>query len=304
MKKTHSRIKHLRQRAADVRQTVESMPARAAALREQVAATVEQAQQIRTDVAAGLSGLAAMPPALPGSAGAGSRASDVALAATIGELEALAPTLAEAGFSLYGVDLELGASLGGLGGARRLRVRLEWVSDVGLSSLRRLHDAQRQPTARKLFAAMVQAREIAETMSVRELVLVDLAVDVDSGQALRLGWRAEDAPAPASSVSASVNPPASLTPVTLSASPGYFARPALTTAGTPASTGGPVSPLPATTALAPTKTYSGTRSITLTTASSPLAANWRASALDRFKKMPDLTKPASLAPPSPTQPLD
>lgn len=247
MKKIAKGIHRLSQRAAEIREVMQAMPAQAAELREAVTATAGQMRQLRTDLTT------AVPPRLP--------ENESAALAQLRKIEVSADALAEAGYRLGGIDHDLGAG-------RRTRVLLERVDAVALPRLYSLLAMETtDPTTKALLAAIVQATELAAKVEFAHLIFTEILVEIGSGQAVRIGWRTADPVASAPVVAAEARPP------TFSQS-SFFARPAATP--TPAA---PV-PEPAPVPSAPAQPA----------AAAPLEANWRASALDRFKKMPDLSK--------------
>jgi hypothetical protein len=267
MKKLSGRIERLNQRASQIRQVVDSMPAKAAALRETVAATVGHAQQLRSDLVAGVSGL--RPKA------------ETEIAATMRALDGASDVLARAGYVLDGVDLEPG--IGGIG--RRVLARLGCVEEVGLADLRRLLAAHAdRAVVKELLSALVQALESTEGIEFDELEFSEVVVDIAASQPVRIGWRSESSDvAPSPPASPVVPPPlpsSESRPPAFSQS-SYFARPAS------------AEPIAMPTQAAKEETAESRMpaasrpGVTATTSS---ASSWQSSALDRFKKMPDLSK--------------
>ncbi len=259
MKKIAKRIDQLGQRAAAIRQAVETMPAKTAELREAVTATAGQMQQLRADLTAGV---AALRPS-----------TEADTLATLREIDLAADVLGEAGYLLGGVDHELGA-------VRRVRVRLVQAEAVELATLRSLLAAHAHRAVLKtLLIGIVQATELAEKVEFSELDFAEVVVELGTGQMVRIGWRAEAIAAPVAS-----NPPATsdARPPTFSQS-SFFARPAVA----------PVVAVAATAPVAPA-TPEAAKPKDLRPAGQPVPAattpDWRTSALDRFKKMPDLSK--------------
>ncbi len=289
MKKVTRGVQRLSQRAVEIRQVVESLPAKASELRETVAATVGQAQQIRAGLEAGVSTIRAHV--------GGDAAGDAGLAATMREIEGAEDVLAEAGYRLAGVDVELGGTLAsggiGLGPGRRVLVRLVRLGRpgrleaVGAGELRALLAAHKdRPVLRSLLAALVQVAEVAGTVELNTLRHAEVAVDLHAGQPRRIGWRTEAVPMAAATVQAAVatEPKSSGLP----GAPGlgqssFFARPAVAVA---------------TAAAAPSPTVSAQSEALKAPPAPPKPTpaaiirgpDWRSSALDRFKKMPDLGK--------------
>lgn len=257
MKRIAKSIGHLSQRAAAIRQAVETMPAKAAEIRESVTATAGQVQQLRADLTAGVAALR------PGT--------DADTMATLREIDAAAEVLIEAGYLLGGVDCELGAM-------RRLRVRLVQAEAVDLAALRSLLAAHaHRPVLKTLLSGIVQATELAEKVEFRELDFAEVVVELGAAQTVRIGWRADVVAVPVAA-----NPPATseARPPTFSQS-SFFARPAASPVTAPAATPSVTQPPVA------------ARPADLRPVGQPAPAptpDWRASALDRFKKMPDLSK--------------
>ncbi len=255
MKKIAKGIHRLGQRAAEIRQVVEAMPAQAAEFREAVTATAGQMRQLRTDLKA------VVPPLLP--------TNESAALAQLREVEEAGDVLAEAGFLLGGIDWETGL-------VRRIRVHLHRAEAVTIARLRALLAAHaHQPTCKALLSGIVQAVDLAEQADLAELDFAEVVVELGSGQGVRIGWRA---PAPAApSVSAATTLAEPRPPAFAQSS--FFAQPAAV----------PVAPV----AIAPTASASpAAPPAPLAATATALPPNWRASALDRFKKMPDLSKSA------------
>jgi hypothetical protein len=270
MKKLSGRIERLNQRASQIRQVVDSMPAKAAALRETVAATVGHAQQLRSDLVAGVSGLR---PKV-----------ETEIAATMRALDGASDVLARAGYVLDGVDLEPG--IGGIG--RRVLARLGCVEEVSLADLRRLLAAHAdRAVVKELLSALVQAMESTEGIEFDELEFSEVIVDIAASQPVRIGWRSESAdvaPSPPSPPASPVVPPplpsSESRPPAFSQS-SYFARPA---SAEPVAMPTQAAKEETAESRMPAASRPG---VTATTSS---ASSWQSSALDRFKKMPDLSK--------------
>lgn len=258
MKKIAKRIDQLGQRAAAIRQAVETMPAQAAELREAVTATAGQMQQLRADLTAGVSALRP--------------STEADTLATLREIDAAADVLGEAGFLLGGVDYELGA-------VRRLRVRLVQAEAVELTTLRSLLAAHaHRPVLKTLLSGIVQATEIAEKVEFSQLDFAEVVVELGATQMVRIGWRADTVAVP---VAANPQATSEARPPTFSQS-SFFARPAVAPEAATAATA-PVAPA-SPEAAKPKDLRPGGQSAPATT------PDWRVSALDRFKKMPDFSK--------------
>lgn len=265
MKKVAKGIQRLGQRAAQVAQAVEAMPAKAAALRESVATTLGQAQQLRADL---VSGAATLSPRT------GSE-----LAGSLREIEDAADVLAQAGYELAGVEVEPG--IGGMG-SRQL-VLLARVDEVGVAELRSLLVTHKdRPALKSVLSALVQATETAAGIEFATLDFTEVLIDVGAGRAARIGWRAEIA-APVATIlptTASVEP----RPPAFSQS-NFFSRPATAVAASSATATTTATTIPsATEPSSPASVAAKSPDV------STVGPASRASALDRFKKMPDLSK--------------
>jgi hypothetical protein len=260
MKKFAKGIQRLSQRAAEIRHAVETMPAKAAELRETVVATAGQVQQLRGELVAGAAAVRATV-----EAGADP-------AAVLREVAECADLLAEAGFVLEGADIELAP-------VRRVRAHLGRTGEPSAARLRALLAANaHRPVAKALLAGIVQAHDFAEKADAGALAWTELTVDLGGAGGVRIGWRS-DAPEGVSAAAGATG--SAERPPVFSQSTFFERRPAVE-AGATSAPGAVASAAPAVVV----------RSGEVPAASGPAAAKpaARASALDRFKKMPDLTK--------------
>ena len=259
MKKFAKGVQRLSQRAAEIRQAVETMPAKAAELRETVVATAGQVQQLRGELVAGAAAVRATV-----EAGADP-------AAVLRELEDCAGLLAEAGFALEGADVDLAP-------VRRVRAHLARTGVPSAARLRALLTANaHRPVAKTLLAGIMQAHDFAEDADAGPLDWTHLTVDIGGAVGVRVGWRADG---PSSGGSAGVTAVAEARPPVFSQSTFFERRPA--SQATEPSVEAPVAVAPAAAVRA--------SDVPAAVAPAPAKPAARASALDRFKKMPDLTK--------------
>lgn len=261
MKRFAKGVQRLSQRAAEIRQVVDTLPARAAELREVVHATAGQVQQLRGDLAAGAAALR-----LP---------ADADPAALLREVDACAGPLAEAGFAVEGADVDLAP-------LRRVRVHLARTGDVSPARLRHLLAAQaHRSVAQTLLAGIAQARELADDAETGALAWTHLTIDLVGGTAVRLGWSAATVDDGQASAAGDVSPP-------MFSQSSFFERRPATPAGAPAPAAIVAPPVIGTTVPQPAAPEAPPPSAT-----PPAPPPSRASALDRFKKMPDLTRRSS-----------
>ncbi len=266
MKKFISRVQDLSQKAAHLKAAAQRAPAQVRDLRESVLATAGEFQQLRSDVQSSVSGLRAD--------------SEEHLLRALAELNDSIEIFAEAGYDMEGVDLELSP-------VQRLIVHLrkfEDVSEAGLELL--LVSIAQRNTTHAVLASLIKAEQLADRVSLTNLVYRELTIYVGPVPTVRLCWRSDEleteteiAPAPAV-VSAPATPQPPPLPG-LGESSFFEPRRQATPAPTiPAAVNAPVAP-PAPVA-APQETVAPNPA---------LGGDWKRSALDRFKKMPDLNKP-------------
>jgi hypothetical protein len=260
-KRFTKKLQNLGQQAAKIRQVVEAAPEKAAQLRDVVTLTTTQLQQLKTELQAGIAGLRAE---------SGDR-----LLIALREIHADRPVLLEAGFELAGVDLDLAAN-------QRLTLYLSRIEEVSTATLRSLREAhQQQHTLHGLLTAILEAQELASRVDLRDLTFNELEIHVGPIPTARVCWRSavpEDSPVPpvlATKATPSLAPFASqgsfFGPHPQTIQPAPPAMPAATSpkVETPSSPAAPAAPV--------------------STPPEP-GSDWRRGALDRFKKMPDVSK--------------
>ena len=266
MKKIINKIQDLGQKAAQVKQAVEAAPAKAAQLRESVLMTAGQLQQLRHDVQSSVTGLRAD--------------NEDRLVQALREINDSAETFREAGYELTGVDMELSPT-------QRLIVRLEKVESVAESVIRSVLAANSgRQTIYALLAALAKADGLSEKVKLSHLDYRELVVHVGPTPSVRLCWRADVAPSevaeqshatPTAAASAASPPP----PLPMFSQSSYFEQRS-TPSPKPAAPAAMESPAPA------TPVAGVATSTVLPPAHS--GSDWKRSALDRFKKMPDASK--------------
>jgi hypothetical protein len=273
MKKMLRRAKELAEQADRVRELLETAPERIEQAKGIVTLTTSQLQQMRTDVQSSIAGLRAD--------------TGDAVSSAVHELNEGAPTFLRAGYAMSGVDMELGL-------APRLTAHLERVEDVGIPAIRALlaPNSDRR-VIHGVLSALVKAEELAASTHFDDLHYCEVSVQVGPAPTIRLRWRAEASePEPAS------QPP----PIPASALP--QPRPQPTPVSSQQQTSAPVpsaftqtsyfeprsTPAPATRQQA-----EAARGASEFRQSEPVktpapAHDWKRDSLERFKKMPDLSK--------------
>jgi hypothetical protein len=269
MKGFISKVQTLGQKAAQIKEAIESVPPRIQEARSVVLATAGELQQLREDVQSSVMSL---------------RTEDQnRLVTSLREIDASADIFREAGYVLQTVEMEIGFIY-------RLIVQLKKVADVPHDSMKVLvlENAERR-TVHAILTALIKAEELSDGVNLSQLEYRRLSVYVGPTPSVRLCWSTEadlePAPNPAD-VLASAAPAgaAAAQPQPVSFPSSFFER------------------RPAVTAIAPVvpaqdNTLAPAPVAVAFPASLPLAAtapaepgDWRRDALARFKKMPDLTK--------------
>lgn len=293
MKKIIQRVQDLGQKAGELRTVVEGIPGQAARLRDTVLVTAGQLQDMRRDVQASVAGLRAT--------------NDDGIAAALNDLQAGADEIRKAGYEMSGVEMELDP-------VQRLLVLLDKVADVRASELQSLLAANAsRRTLHGLLSSLIKAEEFAARCGLRELDYCQLRVSVGPIPSIRLIWRAaemEAASVPPALPTSALNPapttasiaaqptpsgvdaPPSVQASSLFGKDSFFERRAMA----------PLSGQVATAPVAMTEEFADTEPATAgvpievsipqkpAAAASRTTGDWRSSALDRFKQMPDLSK--------------
>jgi hypothetical protein len=263
MKNILHKIQDLGQKAAQIKQVIEAAPAQAAQLHESVLMTAGQLQQMRADVQMAVGGLRAD--------------NEDRLTHALRELNDGADTFLEAGYQLVGVEMEVSP-------VQRLIVRLAKVESVPEPRIHSLISANvGHPTISALLTSLAKAEALTGRMHLSNLSYRELVVHVGPTPSVRLCWRADDVIESSEPTHGAVSPPPMpvVTTAPAPALPAFgqssFFEPR---AATPVAEPKPAeiaTPAAAPAVPAPViKTVQG--------------SDWKATALDRFKKMPDASK--------------
>ena len=273
MKTIFEKIQALTQKAAQLNEALKTVPGKAAELRETVMQAKGQLQQLRTEVES--------------SVGVLRTDNEDGLLRIIQEIDDSAEILAETGYALRGVEVELALT-------PRLRIHLERVGEVSESAIQALRSAtEHLRTTNALITALSKAVHLTSRVHTRHLEYAELTILVGAVPSIRLGWRVPKTSGSIASVSSGLSTTLPSTPnVSASAIPShsssyfgensFFERrtpvPASTLTSAPAAAA-VASPAPSTASVLPAPTPF-----------EPVKVDWRTNALDRFKKMPDLSK--------------
>lgn len=258
MKKFIHKVQELGKKAAEVKQAIHAAPGKAAEIREALTMTAGEFQQLRTDVQSNVNGLRAN--------------NEDRLLQAMREVNDNTYTFEEAGYELTGMDLDLTL-------AQRLAVHLQKFEDVPHVKLRALLGKESCETIRSILAGLLKAEESAANVEFTHLKYDGVIMHIGAIPLIRMTWRSDtfveqQTSAPSATKSESLMPASQ-------ASGTFFEQRAipLSTAKTVPSlvNSSPAFSEPIGTEMVHSKEASTT---------SP----WGASALDRFKKMPDLSK--------------
>jgi hypothetical protein len=163
-----TRAQALGKKAAELSQAVQTLPAKAAQIREAVTMTGGELKQLRTDVQSSLHGLRAD--------------SEDRLLSSMREINDHAALFKEAGYELFGMDLDLALN-------QRLAVHLEKVQDVSQATVRALLSRENSETIRSVLSGIAKAEETAANVELSQLVYGGLLIHIGALPMIRMCWR-------------------------------------------------------------------------------------------------------------------
>jgi len=169
MKRIVRRVQSLNERAAELTAAAGQLPNRMAELRSAVTATTGQLQHLKSDIQLNVADLQV------------SREDDLSEALAV--VVAHAPVLAEAGYVLDGLDVEISP-------VQRLIVQLVCHRHVGIPVIQGLvqrHEQQR--SVRAILSAILKARAMVETVDIEGLDFHKLMIGIGPVPTIRLCWR-------------------------------------------------------------------------------------------------------------------
>lgn len=257
MKNFIHKMQTLSKKAADLKKAVEAAPAKAAELRNAVTMTASELHQLRSDVQASVSGLQAD--------------SEERLVQAMREINDAALVFEEAGYELTGLELDVAFN-------QRLTAHLEKFEDIESAAIRGMVARETRNTVKAILVGLLKAEETAANVELTYLHFQGVIVHIGAIPAIRICWRTEMKAEQASVVSTVQSSTPAPSP-TLSGIGTLFAPHASATA--PSATQHPALTSPTTVTQPSVSSHQPAQ-----TSVSP----WAASALDRFKKMPDLSK--------------
>jgi hypothetical protein len=268
MRKFIHKVQELGKKAVEIQQALHSAPAKAAELREAVVMSAAELQQIRADVQANLHGLRVN--------------SEERLLVSMREINDASLVFEEAGYELTGLDLDLSLP-------QKLLVHLAKFEDIPHSTLHSLVANESRITIKSILSGILKAEETAANVELTYLNLTGLVVHVGAVPLIRMCWRTEAAEEPAASPATAVQaaPQLAAAPAPASVAPSspafgsFFEQRTIPTTKISSSQPEPVAPVP---------TLTSSNEPASQPASAPAESPWSRSALDRFKKMPDLSK--------------
>jgi hypothetical protein len=263
MKQFITRAQQLGRKAAELRQAVHHLPAQAAQIREAVTMTGGELKQLRADVQTNIQALRAD--------------NEDRLLRSMREINDHAEVLAEAGYALFGMDLDLALN-------QRLAIHLDRVEEVPHSTLRSLLQRQSVETIRSILAGIIKAEETAANVELSQLPFRGLIIHIGVVPMIRMCWREPELdlttdPGPERPPA---DQPSAPTPAPIQAAPAsmFDLRPLPGASARPAPADAPPLIPPVIAAHAPAATPQASSS----------GSAWSHEALDRFKKMPGVSK--------------
>ena len=277
MSKFSRRIQRIGAAATQVRQGIEAGPARVEQLRNAVADTASQLQKLRGDITLGIATLRAE--------------TDPQLIEILREIDGARDVLKEAGVELRGVDLDLGPN-------RRVLVELRPDAQLDMARLRSLANAHAgKPALKALLEAIPKCQRLANDVELCSLAYRCLVVEIGLVPSIRMGWRTQsDEPSREPRVTPSAAKPGRGDVFTaalersVSPAPPFAAEPPFGALSTSAVS----PPFPGATSAQdphPPTVFDPQRSGKTSGPEMPARpASWTASALERFKKMPDVRR--------------
>ncbi len=268
MRKFIHKIQDLSKKAVELNQALQGLPGKAAEARQAIVMSAGELQQIRSDVQTSLNGLRAT--------------SENGLLQAMREINDATDIFEEAGYELTGMDLDLAL-------AQRLSAQLQKFEDVPHTTLQTLLAQQTGETIKSVLSGIIKAEETAANIELTHLKLDGVIIHVGAIPIIRMCWRSDTfveqvTAEPAQQFVSTVPSVSAAVPQSSAAygSGSFFEQKAPSSAQTA---------LPYAPSSAEAKPSAFTSS-THWDKKVVETSGAKVSALDRFKKMPDLSKRA------------
>ncbi len=169
MKRIVRRVQTLNERAAEITAAACQLPKRVAEMREAMTATTSQLQSLKTEIQVNVADLVMV------------REDDFASA--LAEIASHAPVLAEAGFLLDGLDIEVSPT-------QRVVVQLVRIGDAEAGEIEELiQKHQGKTTLRAILSAILKASDVAASIKIDGLDYHQLLIGIGPVPIIRIGWR-------------------------------------------------------------------------------------------------------------------
>lgn len=169
MKRIVRRVQSLNERAAELTAAAGQLPNRVAELRQAVTATSGELQNLKNGIQVNVADLQV------------DREDD--LSEALAEVAGHAPVLAEAGFILDAMDVEISP-------VQRLIVQLVRYRDVDTLAIQAMiQKHQQQKSVRAILSAILKARAVVETIEIDGLDYHKLTIGIGPVPTIRLCWR-------------------------------------------------------------------------------------------------------------------
>ena len=265
MKNLIQKVQALGRKAGEMRAAVQSAPGKAAELRKALTLTAGEFHQLRADVQSNATGLLAQ--------------DEDHLLRAMREINDRTEAFEDAGYELTGMDLDLTLN-------QRLAVHLRKFGEVSQSTLRQLAAKETTPTTKSIFAGIINAEETAANVELTHLKFDGLIIHIGAQPLVRICWSsdtlAEEVESQLAAASPSIAPAPTVPPNPTQLGSFFEPRQPSASPHLPAT-------VEETVRIAPV-TPQALKLESQPKETAPQTSPWSKEALDRFKKMPDLSK--------------
>lgn len=274
MKRIIRKVQKLGEKAAEFSQSMSALPPKVAEIRQALTMTSSQMQQLRSQLQNSVADLRVD--------------TEDRLVEALQEINGSTGVFQEAGYELGGVDMEVSPD-------RRLIVHLNRLEEAPPAVLRGLLATnQHRRTIHAILSAILQAEEMSHHVDMENLDYQTLIVQVGPVPSVRLCWRGTEVVEEIEEVETPPSPPASTEGARPFFEKGSFFEPQAAESSISVSSGEAASaassaPPPAAASALTSYQYKPSRSRRAQT-NEPASGEKPVNPLDRFKKMPDLSR--------------
>ena len=271
MKTLIQKVQALGKTAGEIKAALHSAPGKAAELRKALTMTAGEFQQLRADVQTNVTGLRAH--------------SEDHLLQAMREINDRTEAFEEAGYELTGMDLDLTLT-------QRLAVHLRKFNDVSQSTLRSLAAKESSVTVKSIFAGIISAEDTAANVELTHLKFDGLMIHIGAMPLVRICWSTDTLLEEAQAMATQASPmkPVAPAPAESSATLGSYFEPKPLSIRATATTRPPEPEIDETIESSAVPPHSAAPVATPSKEPAASTSPWSKEALDRFKKMPSLSK--------------